>query len=122
MHYTSFSSLCNLLINTSSQVYENDKESIEFLDDPIVKEKLENSQKLSEVNVDEYDAIYYVGGHGPVIDLPEDLDNIKLVSQVRHWWIFAYNANPNNDAYDCSFGILERLCQQSVMDPRKTYI
>lgn len=84
MHYTSFSSLCNLLINTSSQVYENDKESIEFLDDPIVKEKLENSQKLSEVNVDEYDAIYYVGGHGPVIDLPEDLDNIKLVSQVRH--------------------------------------
>lgn len=42
--------------------------------------KLTNSKKLSGVKADDYDAIFYVGGHGPVIDLPEDPANIKLGS------------------------------------------
>jgi len=36
---------------------------------------------LSEVRVDDYVAVFYVGGHGPVLDLAKDLVNIKLASQ-----------------------------------------
>jgi len=86
MLLNSFASFYDRLINglLICQAYDQDKESVDFLADPIVTKKLANTQKLSKVNVDEYDAIYYVGGHGPVIDLPQDLDNIKLVSQVRY--------------------------------------
>lgn len=54
-----------------------------FLSDPVVIEKLKNAKKLSEVKAADYDAIFYVGGHGPVIDLPVDADNAKLASEVR---------------------------------------
>jgi len=36
---------------------------------------------LSDVKAEGYDAIFYVGGHGPVIDLAQDAVNIKLASQ-----------------------------------------
>ncbi|TFL02774.1 class I glutamine amidotransferase-like protein [Pterulicium gracile] len=52
-----------------------------FLSDPVVIEKLKNAKKLSEVKAADYDAIFYVGGHGPVIDLPVDADNAKLASE-----------------------------------------
>ncbi|TDL29515.1 class I glutamine amidotransferase-like protein [Rickenella mellea] len=57
-----------------------DDESVKFLKDPVVKSKLENAKKLSDVNAKDYDAIFYVGGHGPVIDLASDPVNIKLAS------------------------------------------
>ncbi|CAE7179503.1 unnamed protein product [Rhizoctonia solani] len=58
-----------------------DDESVKFLkDDPEVKQKFDNAKKLSEVNPDDYDAIFYVGGHGPMIDLPIDPNNIKLAN------------------------------------------
>lgn len=31
--------------------------------------------------MNDYDAIFYVGGHGPAIDLPTDPANVKLASQ-----------------------------------------
>ncbi|KAI0711066.1 class I glutamine amidotransferase-like protein [Cerioporus squamosus] len=65
-----------------------DKSSIEyfkqdagFLEDPVVKAKLANAKKLSEVDASDYDAIFYVGGHAPAIDLPEDPDNIRLANE-----------------------------------------
>ncbi|KAG0709572.1 class I glutamine amidotransferase-like protein [Suillus ampliporus] len=51
-----------------------------FLEDPLVKKKLETAQKLSEVKADDYDAVFYVGGHGPVLDLAVDPINIQLGS------------------------------------------
>ncbi|QRV90971.1 chaperone protein HSP31 [Ceratobasidium sp. AG-Ba] len=56
-----------------------DDESVKFLQDPEVKEKFATAKELSEVDAKEYDAIFYVGGHGPMIDLPTDPVNIKLV-------------------------------------------
>ena len=38
--------------------------------------------KLSEVNVEDYDAVFYVGGLGPAIDLATDPVNAKLASEV----------------------------------------
>ncbi|TFK97341.1 class I glutamine amidotransferase-like protein [Pterulicium gracile] len=48
----------------SVQVFKDDAG---FLFDPIVAE--------------EYDAVFYAGGHGPVIDLAVDSDNAKLASE-----------------------------------------
>ncbi|KAG8744426.1 hypothetical protein FRC10_010204 [Ceratobasidium sp. 414] len=58
-----------------------DDESVKFLQDPEVKQKLAAAKKLSEVDHNDYDAIFYIGGHGPVIDLAVDQANIKLASQ-----------------------------------------
>ncbi|KAG6900933.1 hypothetical protein C0993_004370 [Termitomyces sp. T159_Od127] len=65
----------------SLQAFANDEESQKFLKDETVKAKLASAKKLSEVNVKDYDAIFYVGGHGPVIDLAENPMNIALASQ-----------------------------------------
>jgi putative intracellular protease/amidase len=42
------------------------------------------------VNSHEYDAIFYVGGHGPVLDLAEYPINIKLASDVCSIHVFIY--------------------------------
>ena len=59
-----------------------DEESVKFLQDATVTSKFSNAKKLSDVNVADYDAIFYVGGHGPVIDLASDPVNIDLASKV----------------------------------------
>lgn len=64
------------------QAFAEDKESVKFLKDEKVKAKFANAKKLTQVGVTGFDAIFYVGGHGPVIDLPEDPVNIKLASDV----------------------------------------
>jgi hypothetical protein len=38
---------------------------------------------LDDVNSNDYKAIYYLGGRGPVIDLPDYKPNIKLAQEVR---------------------------------------
>ncbi|KAF9821265.1 hypothetical protein IEO21_00873 [Rhodonia placenta] len=55
-----------------------DDESVKFLQDATVTEKLATAKKLSEVNPSQYDAVFYVGGHGPVLDLATDPTNIKV--------------------------------------------
>ena len=72
---------CDLTICVQS--FEDDEDSVKFLNDENVKAKFERAFKLSDVSVDNYDAIFYVGGHGPAIDLAVDPVNAKLSSQVR---------------------------------------
>ncbi|KAK7049575.1 hypothetical protein VNI00_005606 [Paramarasmius palmivorus] len=64
----------------SVKMFAEDKESVQFLNDETVKAKLASAKKLTEVNPDDYDAIFYPGGHGPVLDLAFDEDNAKLGS------------------------------------------
>ncbi|KAK1224404.1 hypothetical protein PQX77_012700 [Marasmius sp. AFHP31] len=68
------------LDQSSVKAFAEDKESVQFLNDETVKSKLANAKKLSEVKADGYDAIFYIGGHGPAIDLPFDNINHKLAS------------------------------------------
>ncbi|THG97419.1 hypothetical protein EW145_g7618 [Phellinidium pouzarii] len=63
----------------SVQMFKDD-ESVKFLNDNLVKAKLQNAKVLKSVNASDYDAVFYVGGHGPVLDLAVDSDNIKLAS------------------------------------------
>ncbi|KAF5337050.1 hypothetical protein D9611_003118 [Ephemerocybe angulata] len=52
-----------------------------FLKDETVKQKLASAMKLSEVDPADYDAVFYPGGDGAVIDLASDPANAKLVSE-----------------------------------------
>ncbi|KAG5646593.1 hypothetical protein DXG03_002897 [Asterophora parasitica] len=67
---------------SSIKDFGKDEGCIRYLNDQTVKEKLAHTKKLSEVNVADYDAIFYVGGLGPVQDLPVDPLNAKLASQA----------------------------------------
>jgi len=64
----------------SVTAFAKDEGSVKFLNDPTVKDKFAKAKKLSDVNVKDYDAVFYVGGHGPVLDLASDETNAKLVS------------------------------------------
>ncbi|THV08614.1 ThiJ/PfpI [Dendrothele bispora CBS 962.96] len=66
---------------SSVKMFAEDKESVAFLNDETAKAKFASAKKLSDVKAEDYDAIFYVGGHGPVIDLASDPVNIKLGSQ-----------------------------------------
>jgi putative intracellular protease/amidase len=43
---------------------------------------LAHTQKLSEISVADYDAVFYPGGHGPLWDLAEDPISIALIEQA----------------------------------------
>lgn len=47
--------------------------------DEVLKEKLKNTQKLSEVKSEDFDAVFYPGGHGPLWDLAEDKVSQHLI-------------------------------------------
>jgi hypothetical protein len=66
-------------LTTTFQAFASDKG---FLEDPDVQAKLASAKKLSDVKVADYDVIFYVGGHGPVVDLATDAINAKFVSEV----------------------------------------
>jgi len=66
---------------SSIAAFEKDEACVKFLNDPTVKSKLANAKKLVDVDVKDYCAIYYVGGHGPMMDLASDPVNARLASQ-----------------------------------------
>ncbi|KDQ64279.1 hypothetical protein JAAARDRAFT_43393 [Jaapia argillacea MUCL 33604] len=61
-------------------MFKEDADSVKFLQDETVKEKLSTAKKLSDISAKDYDAVLYVGGHGPVLDLATDPVNIKLAN------------------------------------------
>ena len=50
-----------------------------FKDDAEANAALSNSLKLSEISADDFDAVFYPGGHGPLWDLAEDRTSISLI-------------------------------------------
>ena len=50
-----------------------------FFKDYEAIEKVANSLKLSDINPEDYDAVFYPGGHGPLWDLATDKTSIKLI-------------------------------------------
>ncbi len=50
-----------------------------FKNDADAQQALAHTRKLAEVNPDEFDAVFYPGGHGPLWDLAEDRDSIGLI-------------------------------------------
>ena len=50
-----------------------------FKDDKAAQAELANTVALSTVSAEAFDAVFYPGGHGPLWDLAEDSDSIKLI-------------------------------------------
>jgi putative intracellular protease/amidase len=50
-----------------------------FNDDKDLQALLAQTKKLSEVNADDFNAVFYPGGHGPLWDLSTDADSIRLI-------------------------------------------
>lgn len=52
-----------------------------FLKDNVLIDKVAHTLKLSEVSYNDYDAVFYPGGHGPLWDLATDKTSIKLIEE-----------------------------------------
>lgn len=50
-----------------------------FHEDAELKDKLSKSLILAEINEQDYDAVFYPGGHGPLWDLANDRHSIALI-------------------------------------------
>ncbi|WP_027394651.1 type 1 glutamine amidotransferase domain-containing protein [Aquimarina latercula] len=67
-------------IDPSSDESQNQTDSTKrFHKDEALKDKLSKTIKLSEIDEKNYDAIFYPGGHGPLWDLSNDTDSIRLI-------------------------------------------
>ena len=53
-----------------------------FKQDPTAQAALAHTAKLAEVSSDGVDAVFYPGGHGPLWDLAEDNNSIKLIGAM----------------------------------------
>ncbi|WP_027076044.1 type 1 glutamine amidotransferase domain-containing protein [Maribacter antarcticus] len=47
--------------------------------DAEAKERIANTKVLADMNPDDFDAVFYPGGHGPLWDLANDATSIKLI-------------------------------------------
>jgi len=72
-------------IDPSSDTPENQTPAtIRFKADKSLQHILSKTMLLSAMSADDYDAIFYPGGHGPLWDLTNNVDSINL---VEHFWI-----------------------------------
>jgi len=53
-----------------------------FKDDKTAQNVLAKTHKLSEISANDYDAIFYPGGHGPLWDLSNDSHSIALIENT----------------------------------------
>ncbi len=71
-------------IDPSSDTAENQTPAvIRFKADKTLQKILSETHVLSTIKSDDYDAIFYPGGHGPLWDLTNDVDSINL---IEHFW------------------------------------
>ncbi|HEA22174.1 hypothetical protein LCGC14_1145660 [marine sediment metagenome] len=52
-----------------------------FYKDNVVIDKVAHSLKLSDIKAEDYHAVFYPGGHGPLWDLATDKISIKLIEE-----------------------------------------
>lgn len=52
-----------------------------FRKDNQAQQALANTLRLDSINPDDYDAIFYPGGHGPLWDLAEDKHSISIIEE-----------------------------------------
>ena len=55
------------------------KDTKRFKDDKEAQEHLANTKKLADMKVEDFDSVFYPGGHGPLWDLAVDKHSIELI-------------------------------------------
>ncbi|PWV56855.1 type 1 glutamine amidotransferase domain-containing protein [Chitinophaga sp. S165] len=67
-------------IDPKSDLPENQTEATKrYYSDKETQGKLSNTVLLSSVSESDFDTVFYPGGHGPMWDLPDNKDSIKLI-------------------------------------------
>lgn len=67
-------------IDPKSELPENQTPAMErFKQDAQAKKALSQTLKLADVKADDFDTVFYPGGHGPLWDLAEDSNSIRLI-------------------------------------------
>lgn len=67
-------------IDPKSDLPENQTKAMErFKRDDAAKKALASTRKLADVKAQDYDTVFYVGGHGPMWDLVDNPDSIRLI-------------------------------------------
>ncbi|VWB37261.1 dimethylallyltransferase [Burkholderia lata] len=70
-------------IDPKSDEPGNQTESMErFKKDPAAQKVLANTVKLADIRAEDYDTVFYPGGHGPMWDLVNDTDSIRLIERI----------------------------------------
>ena len=55
------------------------KDTKRFKEDSEAQKHLANTKKLADMEVEDFDSVFYPGGHGPLWDLAVDKDSISLI-------------------------------------------
>ncbi|KSA13744.1 type 1 glutamine amidotransferase domain-containing protein [Maribacter dokdonensis] len=55
------------------------KDTKRFKEDKEAQEVIANTKVLADVDANDFDAVFYPGGHGPLWDLANDLTSVKLI-------------------------------------------
>lgn len=67
-------------IDPTSDKPENQTEAtVRFKSDEALQQKLSRTLPLADVSADDFDAVFYPGGHGPLWDLAENADSATLI-------------------------------------------
>jgi putative intracellular protease/amidase len=71
-------------IDPKSNEPENQTEAtVRYYNDPETIKRLANTVKISSVSEKDFDTVFYPGGHGPMWDLPDNEDSIKLIESFN---------------------------------------
>lgn len=72
-------------IDPKSDVPENQTDAMaRFKRDSAAQKALSQTVKLADVKAEDYDSIFYVGGHGPMWDLADNPVSIALIESFYH--------------------------------------
>jgi putative intracellular protease/amidase len=67
-------------VDPKSELPENQTESMRrFRLDPVAQAEFANTRKLDTVSAEDFDAVFYPGGHGPMWDMPQNPTSIALI-------------------------------------------
>jgi putative intracellular protease/amidase len=90
-------------IDPKSDLPENQTPAMaRFKQDPAAQEALSQTIKLADAKAEDYDTVFYVGGHGPMWDLVDNPDSIALIESF-------YNSGKPVAAVCHSPGVLHRV-------------
>src|SRR5262249_9469063 len=78
-----------------------------FQQDAAAQQALANTVKLAEVKADDYDTVFYPGGHGPMWDLAESPESIALIESF-------YNSGKPVALVCHAPGVLHRVTYQGA--------
>jgi len=67
-------------VDPKSDLPENQTDAMaRFKKDAAAQKQLSQTQKLADMKSEDFDSVFYVGGHGPMWDLAESKDSIALI-------------------------------------------